>query len=278
MPLDLDAAALAALVARLRAAGCVFAEDEAALLVAEARDAAELDAMTARRVAGEPLEQVVGWAEFRGLRIGVEPGVFVPRARTGLLVREAVRALRGGAGSAIGATGARPVVVDLCCGTGAVGLAVAAEHPGVALWAVDLDPTAVACARRNVAALGPADATVLLGDLDAPLPAELEGRVDVLVANAPYVPTAEIAHMPTEARDHEPRVALDGGSDGVDLHRRVAASAPRWLAPGGHLLIETSVRQAGDTAAACEGQGLTVRVVHDDDLDGTVVIATRRGA
>ncbi|MBW0253196.1 putative protein N(5)-glutamine methyltransferase [Cellulomonas sp. PS-H5] len=284
VPLDLDSAALAALVARLRAAGCVFAEDEAALLVAEARDAAELDAMTARRVAGEPLEQVVGWAEFRGLRIGVEPGVFVPRARTGLLVREAVRALRGGAGSAIGAmgvtgaTGARPVVVDLCCGTGAVGLAVAAEHPGVALWAVDLDPAAVACARRNAAALGPADATVLLGDLDAPLPAELEGRVDVLVANAPYVPTAEIAHMPTEARDHEPRVALDGGADGVDLHRRVAASAPRWLAPGGHLLIETSVRQAGDTAAACEGQGLTVRVVHDDDLDGTVVIATRRGA
>ncbi|WP_374225921.1 putative protein N(5)-glutamine methyltransferase [Cellulomonas sp. PS-H5] len=282
--MDLDSAALAALVARLRAAGCVFAEDEAALLVAEARDAAELDAMTARRVAGEPLEQVVGWAEFRGLRIGVEPGVFVPRARTGLLVREAVRALRGGAGSAIGAmgvtgaTGARPVVVDLCCGTGAVGLAVAAEHPGVALWAVDLDPAAVACARRNAAALGPADATVLLGDLDAPLPAELEGRVDVLVANAPYVPTAEIAHMPTEARDHEPRVALDGGADGVDLHRRVAASAPRWLAPGGHLLIETSVRQAGDTAAACEGQGLTVRVVHDDDLDGTVVIATRRGA
>lgn len=296
MPLDLDSAALAALVARLRAAGCVFAEDEAALLVAEARDAAELDAMTARRVAGEPLEQIVGWAEFRGLRIGVEPGVFVPRARTGLLVREAVRALRGGAGSAIGAmsatgassaigamgvtgaTGARPVVVDLCCGTGAVGLAVAAEHPGVALWAVDLDPTAVACARRNAAELGPADATVLLGDLDAPLPAALEGRVDVLVANAPYVPTAEIAHMPTEARDHEPRVALDGGADGVDLHRRVAASAPRWLAPGGHLLIETSVRQAGDTAAACEGQGLTVRVVHDDDLDGTVVIATRRGA
>ncbi|MET0432531.1 MAG: putative protein N(5)-glutamine methyltransferase, partial [Cellulomonas sp.] len=87
MPLDLDTGALTALVARLRAAGCVFAEDEAALLVAEAPDAASLDAMAARRVAGEPLEQVVGWAEFRGLRIGVEPGVFVPRARTGLLVR-----------------------------------------------------------------------------------------------------------------------------------------------------------------------------------------------
>lgn len=276
MPVTLAAAALDALVARLRTAGCVFAEDEAALLVAEAQDAAELEAMTVCRVAGEPLEQVVGWAEFRGLRIGVEPGVFVPRARTGLLVREAVRALgRDPAGG-------DPVVVDLCCGTGAVGLAIAAEHPGVALWAVDLDPAAVACTGRNVAALGPAAglaaATVLLGDLDAPLPAALEGRVDVLVANAPYVPTAEIAHMPAEARDHEPWVALDGGADGVDLHRRVAATAPRWLAPGGLLLIETSVRQAGATAAACEGQGLAVRVVHDDDLDGTVVVATRRAA
>lgn len=271
VPVTLDPADLAALVARLRAAGCVFAEDEAALLVAEAQDAAALAASTARRVAGEPLEQVVGWAGFRGLRVGVQPGVFVPRARTGLLVQEAVRALAAG-------TAGAGVVVDLCCGTGAVGLAIAAEHPGVALWAVDLDPVAVSCARRNVAALGPAGSTVLLGDLDAPLPTTLEGRVDVLVANAPYVPTAEIAHMPTEARDHEPRVALDGGADGVDLHRRVAAAAPRWLAPGGHLLIETSVRQAGATAAACEGQGLAVRVVHDDDLDGTVVVATRRDA
>jgi release factor glutamine methyltransferase len=293
VPVTPDPAAPAALVARLRAAGCVFAEDEAALLVAEAPDATALDAMTARRVAGEPLEQVVGWAEFRGLRIGVEPGVFVPRARTGLLVREAVRTLgsrragwttarTGRAESSGPAGGGDPVVVDLCCGTGAVGLAIAAEHPGVALWAADLDPAAVACARRNVAALGPAAglaaATVLLGDLDAPLPAALEGRVDVLVANAPYVPTAEIAHMPAEARDHEPRAALDGGTDGVDLHRRMAAAAPRWLAPGGHLLIETSVRQAGATAAACEGQGLAVRVVHDDDLDGTVVVATRRPA
>lgn len=277
MPVTPDPAALAALVTRLRAAGCVFAEDEAALLVAEADDDAGLAAMTARRAAGEPLEQVVGWAEFRGLRIAVEPGVFVPRARTGLLVREAVRALPDGPAPAPGdGTGTRPVVVDLCCGTGAVGLAVAAEHPGVALWAVDVEPAAVACARRNAAELGPPDATVLLGDLDAPLPDALLGRVDVLVANAPYVPTAEIAHMPTEARDHEPRTALDGGADGVDLHRRVAAAAPRWLAPGGHLLIETSVHQAGATAAACEGQGLAVRVVHDDDLDGTVVVATRR--
>jgi release factor glutamine methyltransferase len=260
VPVALDPTARAALVARLRTAGCVFAEDEAALLAAEAPDPAALAAMTDRRVAGEPLEQVVGWAEFRGLRVAVEPGVFVPRARTGLLVREALAVLPGGG-----------TVVDLCCGTGAVGLALAAERPGTALWAVDVEPAAVACARRNVGGLG----TVLLGDLDAPLPADLRARVDVITANAPYVPTAEIAHMPTEARDHEPRSALDGGADGVDLHRRVAAAAPRWLAPGGHLLIETSVWQAGATAAACEGQGMRVRVVHDDDLDGTVVVAQR---
>jgi release factor glutamine methyltransferase len=258
VPVALDPAARDALVARLRAAGCVFAEDEAALLAAEAPDPAALGALTDRRASGEPLEQVLGWAEFRGLRVAVEPGVFVPRARTGLLVREALAVLPPGG-----------TVVDLCCGTGAVGLALATERPGGALWAVDVEPAAVACARRNVGDLG----TVLLGDLDAPLPGSLAGAVDVVVANAPYVPTAEIAHMPTEARDHEPRSALDGGADGVDLHRRVAAAAPRWLAPGGHLLIETSVRQAGATAAACEGQGLRVRVVHDGDLDGTVVVA-----
>lgn len=260
MPLSLSAAALDLLVARLRAAGCVFAEDEAALLAAEAGDPEELDAMTARRVAGEPLEHVVGWAEFRGLRIAVGPGVFVPRARTGLLVREALAVLPAGG-----------TVVDLCCGSGAVGAALATERPGTRLWACDIDPVAVAWARRNLIALG----TSLVGDLDAPLPAELRGRVDVLVANAPYVPTTEIAHMPTEARDHEPRAALDGGPDGVDLHRRVAAAAPRWLTPGGHLLIETSVPQSGATAAACEEHGLVARVVHDEDLEGTVVVARR---
>lgn len=263
MSVPLSPAERDALVARLRAAGCVFAEDEAALLAAEAPDAATLAALTERRVGGEPLEQVVGWAEFRGLRVAVAPGVFVPRARTGLLVAQTLAVLPQ--------DGRRGTVVDLCCGSGAVGLAVVTTAPGTALWAVDVDPTAVACARGNLGDRG----TALLGDLDAPLPADLAGRVDVLVANAPYVPTAEIARMPPEARDHEPRTALDGGTDGVDLHRRVAAAAPRWLAPGGHLLIETSTRQADATAAACAAHGLHPRVVRDEDLDGTVVVATR---
>ena len=244
----------APVVARLRAAGCVFAEEEAALL-AEAAAGAELEALVERRVAGEPLEQVLGWAEFCGRRFVVEPGVFVPRQRTRLLVREAASLARPGA-----------VVLDLCCGTGAVGAAIAAAVRGLDVHASDLDPAAVRCARRNLAG------TVYQGDLYDPLPASLRGRVDVLVANAPYVPTDAIALMPPEARDHEARAALDGGADGLDLHRRVAAGAPDWLAPGGALLIETSERQAPGTLAAVNRAGLIARVVADDELAGTVVV------
>ena len=244
-------------VARLRAAGCVYAEDEAALLH-EAASGPALERLLARRVAGEPLEQVLGWASFGGIRVGVVAGVFVPRRRTELLVREAV---------ALTAPGA--VVVDLCCGCGAVGLVVATRVPGVELHAADVDPVAVACAGANLDAVG---GTVHVGDLDAPLPARLRGQVDVLAANAPYVPTAEIALMPPEARDHEPSVALDGGGDGLDVARRVIAAARGWLAPGGHVLVETSRRQAPSLAAAVTAAGLAPRVVTDDDLGGTVVI------
>jgi release factor glutamine methyltransferase len=246
-----------AVVARLRAAGCVFAEDEAVLLAGAAPAGAELDALVGRRVAGEPLEQVLGWAEFCGQRFVVEPGVFVPRRRTELLVRAA---------AAVGAPGA--VVLDLCCGVGAVGAAVAGALGRVELHAADVDPAAVRCARRNLAGLG----TVVEGDLFAPLPAGLRGRVDVLVVNAPYVPTQAIALMPPEARDHEARTALDGGADGLDVHRRVAAEAHRWLAPGGSLLIETSREQAAGTRALVAAGGLTARVVTDDDVDGTAVV------
>ncbi|MEU4746430.1 putative protein N(5)-glutamine methyltransferase, partial [Actinosynnema sp. NPDC023658] len=221
-------------VARLRAAGCVFAEDEARVLVAAAGSPAELELLTARRVAGLPLEHVVGWAEFCGVRVAVDPGVFVPRRRTEFLVRVAVGVARPGA-----------VVVDLCCGSGAVGAAVAARVAGVELHAVDVDPAAVRCARRNVGS-----GRVYEGDLYEPLPRSLLGRVGVLVANAPYVPTGAIGLMPPEAREHEPLVALDGGEDGLDVQRRVIADAVRWLAPGGRLLVETGARQAAGTVQA----------------------------
>nr|WP_041553807.1 putative protein N(5)-glutamine methyltransferase [Cellulomonas fimi] len=251
-----------ALAARLRAAGCVFAEDEAALLLGATDDPDRLETMVVRRVAGEPLEQVLGWAEFCGLRVAVAPTVFVPRRRTEVLVREAV-ALAPARGA---------VVVDLCCGTGAVGLAVVSSLVDAVLVAVDVDPAAVQVARRN---LDPVGGVALLGDVDAPLPSHLEGRVDVLTANAPYVPTDEVRLMPPEARDHEARVALDGGPDGLDVQRRVAAAAPRWLRPGGHLLVETSGRQAPATAAAMSAAGLVPWVVRDDEVGATVVIGRR---
>ncbi|MFH5228889.1 putative protein N(5)-glutamine methyltransferase [Antrihabitans spumae] len=245
-------------VAALRAAGCVFAEDEARLLRAAASDSAALAATTERRVSGEPLEHILGWAEFCGRRIRVTRGVFVPRRRTELLVTEAVAVTRQ-----------HSVVVDLCCGSGAVGAALRAESAGIDLYATDIDATAVSCARLNIE-----DAHVYEGDLFAPLPSTLRCRVDVLLANAPYVPTGAIDTMPPEARMHEPLVALDGGSDGLDIGRRVVHEAPRWLVPGGRLLIETSERQAPELAAVFFSCGFAARVVRSEKLDATIVAGT----
>ena len=265
----------------MRAAGSVFAEDEAELLVSAAEDDASLASMVARRVAGEPLEAIVGWASFCGLRIVVAPGVFVPRRRTELLVAEALRIVRyekhrnPRSGGAFRDGLSDRVVVELCCGTGAVGVAILAGMGTSAveleLHAADVDPRAITCARENIGGRG----EVHTGDLYDALPDRLRGRVDLLVANAPYVPTDEIPLMPPEARDHEPTVALDGGPDGLDVQRRIIGGAPEWLAPGGHLLIETSRRQAAGTVAAYEAAGLVPRVVTDDDLDATAVVGYR---
>ncbi|WP_240659680.1 putative protein N(5)-glutamine methyltransferase [Streptomyces sp. WAC 01529] len=252
------------MVTALRAAGCVFAEDEAELILSTARTPVEIRAMVERRAAGLPLEHVLGWAEFRGLRIEVDPGVFVPRRRTEFLVAQAAAL-----------AGREAVVVDLCCGSGALGAALAAGLDRVELHAADIDPAAVRCARRNVAAAG---GEVYEGDLYAPLPRTLRGRVGVLLANVPYVPTGEVGLLPAEARVHEARVALDGGSDGLDVLRRVTAGAPEWLAPGGHLLFETSEGQVPAAVGAVERAGLVARVVEDEELYATVVIGTRRAS
>lgn len=248
-------------VERLRAAGCVFAEEEAEMLLATAAGPAELDLMVERRASGLPLEHVVGWADFAGLRVEVDGGVFVPRRRTEFLVGRAVELARPGA-----------VCVDLCCGSGAAGAVLLAEVEGAEVHASDIEPAAVRCARRNVE---PRGGRVYEGDLFAPLPRELRGRVEVLVANVPYVPTEEIALLPSEARDHEPRVTLDGGADGLGVMRRVAAEAPEWLAPGGHLLVETSERQAETALAVMAAAGLAPRLVTSEEWWATVVVATR---
>ncbi len=244
------------------------------MLVYAARTPGDLTAMVDRRAAGLPLEHVLGWAWFCGLRIAVDPGVFVPRRRTEFLVRQAAALVRGLAVGPAGGAPNRPraVVVDLCCGSGAVGAALLAALDAVELHAADLDPAAVRCACRNLVVAG---GQVYEGDLYEPLPATLRGRVDVLVANAPYVPTAAIKLLPPEARIHEPRMALDGGADGLDVLRRVTAEAAQWLAPGGHLLVETSERQAPRTVETVVRNGLIPRVASSAELNATVVIATK---
>ncbi|MDF9750138.1 putative protein N(5)-glutamine methyltransferase [Arthrobacter sp. ES3-54] len=255
------------LTATLRAAGCVFAEDEARLMIDAAPTPAALEAMAARRVAGLPLEHILGWAEFCGLRIAVATGVFVPRRRTEFLVRQAA-ALLDAWRRVPGADRPAPVVVDLCCGSGAVGAALAALAGPAELHCADIDPMAVACARTNVLPLG---GEVHEGDLYAPLPPGLRGRVRLLAANAPYVPSADIETMPQEARVHEPRACLDGGADGLEVQRRVAAGAREWLMPGGQVLIETSRRQAAQTAGIFRSHGLAARVLRSEELGATVV-------
>ena len=185
----------------------------------------------------------------------VEPGVFVPRRRSELVVRLAAEA-----------AGAGVVAVDLCCGSGALGAALLAARPDLEVYAADVDPAAIACARRNL----PPE-RVHEGDLYDALPEDLRGRVGVLLVNAPYVPTDAIAMMPPEARDHEHLVALDGGPDGLQVQRGVCAGAAEWLAPGGTLVIETGRSQADTTAALMHEAGLATRVVADPEIGATAV-------
>ncbi|MHC6594338.1 putative protein N(5)-glutamine methyltransferase [Arthrobacter sp. C152] len=253
------------IVSQLRSAGCVFAEEEARLLLAGSSGAGELAENVRRRMQGAPLEHILGWAEFAGLRIAVEEGVFVPRRRTGLLVELAVGLLDADVAPLA------PIVVDLCCGSGAVGTAILHRIPGVELHAADIDPAAVGCARRNAEPLG---GMVHTGDLFQALPPALRGRIRLLAVNAPYVPTDAISTMPPEARLHEPPASLDGGADGLDFHRRIAAEADGWLMPGSWLLIETSRKQAAGTAAILAAAGFEARIVRSEELDATAVVGT----
>ncbi|WP_430782215.1 methyltransferase [Actinoplanes sp. G11-F43] len=392
---------LASVVLRLRAAGCVFAEDEAAILIeaatatkattgVEATTSTEaaltvrsvtgtefLDTLVARRVSGEPLEQVVGWADFCGVRVRLRPGVFVPRVRSELLVRLAAAEI-----------GPRAVVVDLCCGSGALGLALRSRRPDIRLHAADLDPVAVTCAAenlgvapnpgtarnagaagspgtaqnpgaaqnpgtagnpntaqnpgaaqnpgtagnpstaQNLGTVGNPDTTqdlgttgnpstpgkpgapedhdeqpppeawdesgvqqrpdpwaeaggqdrprVHQGDLFHALPPRLRGRIDLLLANVPYVATRHIPFLPAEARDHEPHTALDGGDDGLAIFRRVVAGAADWLSPTGLLISEITEAQTRAAIEVVERHGLTATVLTDDDLDARAILARRR--
>ena len=253
-----DLLSLSTIVTTLRIAGCVFAEEEAQLLISAAKTQSDLSLMIDKRRSGLPLEQILGWAEFCGLRVAIEPGVFIPRHRTEFLVSQAISLLRPDS-----------IVLDLCCGSGAVGLAMISFFPLVKLYAADIDPVAVRCAHRNLAPFG---GKVFEGDLFEPISKELKGQIEILIANAPYVPTEAIEMMPRESRIYETRVSLDGGGDGLDVQRRIAASAPQWLAPRGYLLVETSEKQAANTADIFLLNGLRPKIVSSDEFDATVVI------
>lgn len=245
---------MTSVAARLRACGCVFAEEEAQLLLSAAASPDELEVLVSRRVSGEPLEYVLGWVEFGGLRLAIEPGVFVPRRRTELVAR-----------SAAAVVGSGDVLVDLCCGCGAIAAAVAAAVPGIVVHAVDADDAAAGCARRNVRG------EVYFGDLYAPLPTALRGRVAAVTANAPYVPTEALPTMPAEARLYEPRIALDGGLTGLDVLNRIVDGAPEWLRPGGWLFVESSTAQAPRLVQQMTAVGLAAATHTDAEIGGTVV-------
>jgi release factor glutamine methyltransferase len=251
----------AALAARLAAAGCVAAGEEADELLATAGgDGARLEALARRRTSGEPLAWVTGRAGFCGLEVRVEPGVYVPRWQTETLARRAAARLP-----------ARGVAVDVCTGSGALALVMAAARPGARVVATDVDPAAVACAAAN-------GVEAYRGDLLAPLPPGLAGRVDVVTGVVPYVPTAALDLLPRDTLAYEPVLAYDGGPDGTAVLRRAVDGASRVLRPGGALLLELGGDQADLLVPHVQRQGFAdVEVLRDRDGDVRGVEATLGG-
>ncbi|MGV9857659.1 N5-glutamine methyltransferase family protein [Gordonia sp. NPDC003425] len=221
---------LAALAARLRAGGCVFAEEEAHILADAASDPAHLDTLVTRRLAGEPLEHLVGAVRFGDLTLSVGPGVFIPRQRSLLLAQATLDAARGFA---------EPVVVEAFCGVAPIAATVRHRLPHADLHVTDLDPLALGHARRNLGG----QASYHAGPGLRALPDALRGMVSVIAAVPPYVPDSALYLLPHEAH-HEPRRALLGGPDGLDHIRTLISEAPEFLAGRGTLLVEMNRTQA----------------------------------
>lgn len=247
------------IASRLAASGCVAAEEEAAeLLTAAEGDLARLETLVTRRTGGEPLAWVVGSVSFCGIRVKVHAGVYVPRGQSEPLARRAAQLLRHGGAA-----------VDLCTGAGAIACVLRAAAPTATVVATDVDPAAVACARAN-------SVHALLGDLDAPLPAALLGAVDVMTAVPPYVPTGSLPFLPRDVVAFEPRRALDGGEDGLELLSMIVARSARWLRPEGWLLLELGGDQARAVTVEMEAAGFEeVTVLRDDDGDDRAIEGRR---
>lgn len=235
----------------LSAAGCIAAAEEADELVrAAAGDRGVLADLVSRRTTGEPIAWLVGAIDFCGVRISVLPGVYVPRWQTEPMARRAAALLPPGG-----------VAVDLCTGAGSLAAVMAAAVPTARVLATELDPVAARCARAN--GLG-----VLEGSLDDPLPRELEQGVDVMAAVVPYVPTGSIRLLPRDVQAFEPRLALDGGTEGVDVLSDVVGRSTRWLRPGGWLLLELGGDQAEPVGGLMRAVGFeAVDVMADEDGD-----------
>lgn len=249
----------AEVVADLARAGCVAPGAEAdALIEASGEGLGPVDDLVVRRVRGEPLPWITGRVQFCGLRVHVDPGVFVPRPHTEALARRAAGLLPD-AGTA----------VDLCTGSGAVAAILRAAHPDAEVFATDVDPTAVACARRN-------GVQAFEGDLDEPLSPSLRGRVDVVTAVVPYVPTEEFHLLPRDVIASEPRSALDGGPGGTAVLLRAAEAAGRLLSAGGSVLLELGGDQADEVASALGRAGLErIHVSRDGDGRDRAIEARR---
>ena len=241
----------------LAEAGCVAADEEAdALIRAAAGDRDVLADLVARRTDGEPIAWLTGVVMFCGVRLSVAPGVYVPRWQTEPLARRAVTLLPAGG-----------VAADLCTGAGAIAAVLAAAVPTARVIATELDDNAVRCARRN-------GVEVFEGFLDDPLPRAFEHRVDVLTAVAPYVPTDSIRLLPRDVQTFEPRLALDGGLDGMDLLLEVVRRSTRWLRPGGWLLSELGGDQAEPIGELLHELGFEgIDVMTDEDGDPRAICA-----
>jgi release factor glutamine methyltransferase len=247
-----------ALTALLSGAGFVAAEEEAAELLARAAGGAELlDSLVRRRLTGEPLAWIIGSVSFGDLRIGVDPGVYVPRWQTVPLARRAAERLPPNG-----------VAIDLCTGAGAIARTLAASRPAARVVASDIDERAVACATAN-------GVEAYRGDLFAPLPQALEGHTDVVVAVVPYVPTRELAFLPRDTLAFESPLSYDGGQDGTEVLRRVLRDSPRFLRRGAALLLELGGEQADALGEDLARLGyVDLAVLTDDDGDVRGIEAT----
>ena len=247
---------LAAIADRLARAGCVAAAAEARELCDHAPDRSTLDGWVRRRTAGEPLPWITGTTRFRGRAVRVTPGVYVPRPHTEEL------AIRAAAALPIGGR-----ALDLCTGVGAVAAHLRAEDPTALVVGVDLDRRAAACATRN-------GVPTMVGDLADAVTGR--GTWDVVTAVAPYVPTAQIRFLPTDVQRYEPRTALDGGPDGLDLVRRIVSDAGRLLRVDGFLLLELGGTQDEMLAGALADAGFDHTATWSDEFDDRRGLVARR--